>query len=48
MAVPLLLLWGGGSWDKTLLKGGLGKGRRRADMVFPLLHSRGVAAGVLG
>lgn len=45
MVLPLLPSQS--SWDKTLLKGGLGKGRRAA-MVFPLLHSWGVAAGVLG
>lgn len=39
MVVPLLPSWGGGSWDKTLLKVGLGNRRRRAGMVFPLLHS---------
>lgn len=48
MILPLLPSQRSGIWDKTLLKGGLGKGRRRAAMVFPLLHSWGVAAGVLG
>lgn len=39
MVVPLVPSWGGGSWDKTLPRAGLGKGKRRAGMVFPLVHS---------
>lgn len=32
MVVPLLPLWGGGSWDKTLLEVGLGKGREGREL----------------